>query len=41
MKASEADINEIGLLMGGIHGESEPAGRAPAGEIAAEVTNAA
>ena len=41
MKVSEADINEIGLLMGGIHGESEPAGRAPAGEIAAEVTNAA
>ena len=25
MKVSEADIDEIGLLMGGIHGETEAA----------------
>jgi simple sugar transport system ATP-binding protein len=41
MKVSEADIHEIGLLMGGIHGEGEPAAPAPVGGIAVEATNAA
>jgi simple sugar transport system ATP-binding protein len=43
MKVSEADINEIGLLMGGIHGEA--AGTSPstgaAAAIGAEATSAA
>jgi hypothetical protein len=41
MKVSEADINEIGLLMGGIHGSSEPAAPSPVGGIGAEAVSAA
>ena len=43
MKVSEADINEIGLLMGGIHGEgaaAAPSAPAPSA-IGAEATSAA
>ena len=41
MAVSGADINEIGLLMGGIHGSSEPAASAPVGGIGAEAASAA
>ena len=40
MKVSEADINEIGLLMGGIHGAAEPAPQ-PVATIGVEATSAA
>src|SRR3569833_1292056 len=42
MSVSGVDINEVGLLMGGIHGESSPqATAASAGTIGAEATSAA
>ena len=34
MKVAEADINEIGLLMGGIHGEPTPPPAVASGELA-------